>query len=31
MDENKEIDYNDPDPWRWYGSGYRYLDDDEEV
>lgn len=31
MDENKEIDYNDPDLWHWYGSGYRYLGDDEEV
>lgn len=35
MDENEEIeeeiDYNDPDLWRWYGSGYRYLGDDDEV
>lgn len=21
----------DPDLWRWYGSGYRYLGDDDEV
>lgn len=31
MDENEEIDYNDPDLWHWYGSGYRYIGDDDEV
>lgn len=31
MDENEEIDYNDPDLWHWYGSGRRYIGDDDEV
>lgn len=31
MDENEEIDYHDPDLWHWYGSGYRYIGDDDEV
>lgn len=31
MDENEEIDYNDPDLWHWYGSGFRSLGDDDEV
>lgn len=33
MDENEEIeiDYRDPDLWHWYGSGYRYLGDDDEI
>lgn len=33
MDENEEIeiDYNDPDLWHWYGSGKRWLGDEEEV
>ena len=36
MDENEEIeeetiDYHDPDLWHWYGSGYRYLGDEDEV
>lgn len=26
-----EIDYRDPDLWHWYGSGYRYLGDDDEI
>lgn len=33
MDKNEEveIDYHDPDLWHWYGSGYRYLGDDDEI
>ena len=34
MDENEEIeeiDYHDPDLWHWYGSGMRWLGDDDEV
>lgn len=37
MDENEEveyeeeIDYHDPDLWHWYGSGRRYIGDDDEV
>lgn len=33
MDENEEveIDYNDLDLWHWYGSGRRWLGDDDEV
>lgn len=31
MDENEEIDYHDPDLWHWYGSGRRYLGDDDEI
>jgi hypothetical protein len=33
MDENEEneIDYYNPDLWHWYGSGRRYIGDDDEV
>ena len=33
MDENEEleIDYHDPDLWHWYGSGMRWLGDEDEV
>ena len=31
MDENEEIDYNDPDLWLRFGSFKRYLGDDDEV
>ncbi len=35
MDKNEEtkeeIDYRDPDLWHWYGSGYRYIGDDDEI
>lgn len=29
--EETEIDYRDPDLWHSYGSGYRYLGDDDEI
>nr|UVY01611.1 MAG: hypothetical protein [Bacteriophage sp.]DAF17227.1 MAG TPA: hypothetical protein [Caudoviricetes sp.] len=31
MDENEEIDYNDPDLWLRSGSFKRWLGDDDEV
>lgn len=27
----EKIDYHDPDLWHWYGSGKRWLGDDDEV
>lgn len=27
----EEIDYHDPDLWHWYGSGWWWLGDDDEV
>ena len=26
-----EEEPRDPDLWHWYGSGYRYLGDDDEI